>query len=51
MSDKNGKVRLTEAQIRAIETIVSGGERAEIIPARDGVKILRLRLVDVKPEP
>ena len=51
MSDKNGKVRLTEAQIRAIETIVSGGERAEIMPAKDGIRIMRLRVVDVKPEP
>ena len=48
MTDKKSAIRLTEAQIRAIEKIVTNGERAEVLPSRDGVKILRLQLIDTR---
>ena len=40
--------RLTEAQIRAIEATVARGDRAEVVPVKDGIKILRTRREEVK---
>ena len=48
MAETKDKIRLTEAQIQAIERIVKNGDRAEVWPAKDGVKILRLQLVDTR---
>ena len=36
------KLVLTENQVKAIEEILRKGERAEIIPVKDGIKILRV---------
>lgn len=36
------KLVLSEKQVKAIEDIVRRGERAEVIPVKDGVKILRV---------
>jgi hypothetical protein len=41
--------RLTEAQIRAIEATLAKGDRAEVVPVKDGIKILRARREEVKP--
>lgn len=38
----DSKLVLSEAQVKAIEKIVRNGERAEVIPVKDGVKILRV---------
>ena len=40
--------RLTEAQIRAIESVVAMGDRAEVVPVKDGLKILRTRREEIK---
>lgn len=34
--------------IMAIETIISKGDRAEVIPTKDGVKVVRIRREPVK---
>lgn len=39
---------LTEEQIRAAEKVLHKGDRVELIPVRDGVKVLRVRREEVK---
>ena len=34
---------MTSDVIRAIEAILSKGDRAEVIPTKDGVKVVRIR--------
>ena len=34
--------------IKAIEAILSRGDRAEVIPTKDGVKVVRIRREPVK---
>lgn len=46
-SDKK-KYHLTRQQIEAIEKIANGGDRAEIIPVKDGLKIMRVRREEAK---
>lgn len=42
--DNNEKqlIRLTEAEIKAIESVINADRRAEVIPTKDGVKIFKL---------
>lgn len=35
--------KLTKEQIAIIERIVNSGQRAEIIPVKDGVKVVRVK--------
>lgn len=44
------KYKLTESQIRAIENVANRGDRTEIVPVKDGLKILRIRREAVKTE-
>lgn len=39
---------MTDAQVKAIEAILRKGDRVEIIPVKDGVKIVRIRREVVK---
>ena len=48
MSQKRA-YKLTRLQIMTIEAVISAGDRAEIVPVRDGVKILRARREEAKP--
>lgn len=41
--------RLTPEQVKVIEEIVNRGDRAEVVPVKDGLKILRTRRDEVKP--
>lgn len=41
MSEKI-KHKLTKEQIAIIERIVNNGQRAEVVPVKDGLKILRV---------
>ena len=34
---------MDEATIKAAETVLSKGERVELIPVKDGVKVVRIR--------
>ena len=42
--------RLTEQEIKIIEEVLAKGNRAEIIPMKDRVKIIQLIHKDVSPE-
>lgn len=41
MSEKIER-KLTKEQIEAIERVVNRGHRAEVVPVKDGLKILRV---------
>lgn len=41
---------LTPDDIKKIEATVSKGERAEVVPVKDGVKVLRVRREEVNRE-
>lgn len=41
---------LTPKQIEAIETVLRKGDRAELIPVKDGVKIIHIKREEVKPK-
>ena len=43
--------RLTREQIRAIEQVTSRGDRVEVVPVKDGLKLLRTRREEVKIAP
>lgn len=42
------RIRLDEKYIRLIENTLSRGDRMELIPVKDGVKIVRVRREEVK---
>lgn len=41
---------LTPKQIEAIEAVLRKGDRAELIPVKDGVKIIHIRREEVSAE-
>ena len=41
-------ITLDNATVKAVECIVNRGDRAEIVPVKDGVKVLRVRREAVK---
>lgn len=41
--------KLTPEQKRAIESVLAKGDRVELIPVKDGVKILHIKRQEVKP--
>ena len=43
-------LRLNDATIKAIESVVNKGDRVEIVPVKDGLKVLRVRRKIVKTE-
>lgn len=42
--------RLTEQEIRIIEDALSNGDRAELVPLKDRIKIIEVKREDVSPE-
>lgn len=40
--------KLTPEQIESIERVVNKGDRVEIIPVRDGLKIMKVRRETIK---
>ena len=40
---------LTPKQIEVIEAVLRKGDRAELIPVKDGVKIIHIKREEVKP--
>ena len=46
----NEEKRLTEQQKRKIEQTLSKGDRVEIIPVKDGVKIMHIKRQEIKTE-
>lgn len=47
MSGKDER-KLTAEQVELINNVVSKGDRAEVVPVKDGLKILRARREEVK---
>ena len=45
---KQPEYKLTPEQIRAIEATVSRGDRVEVVPVKDGLKILRTKREEVR---
>lgn len=43
----NKKVYLSMANVTAIESVLSKGDRVEVIPVKDGVKVMRVKREDV----
>ena len=43
-----GGFQMTDKAIDAIESILAKGDRVELIPTKDGVKIVRIRREPVK---
>ena len=39
---------MTDSIVQAIETILARGDRVELIPTRDGVRVVRIRRESVK---
>lgn len=43
-------INMTDANIKVIEAILAKGDRVELIPTKDGVKIVRIRREPVKTQ-
>ena len=41
-------MNLTPTAIKAIESILSKGDRAEVIPTKEGIKVVRIKREPVK---
>lgn len=41
---------IDEKTIKAAESVLARGERVELIPVKDGVKVMRVRREEVKDE-
>lgn len=39
---------MDEKTIKAIETVLAKGDRAELIPVKDGVKVIHIKREEVK---
>lgn len=48
MADKNPVSALEPGDLPAINTVLAKGDRVELIPVKDGVKVVRVRREEVK---
>lgn len=39
---------MNDAQIRAIEAVLAKGDRVELIPVKDGVKVVQVKRKEIK---
>lgn len=39
---------MTEAQAKAVEAILAKGDRVELIPVKDGVKVIQVKRREIK---
>ena len=44
----NNPVKLKQSEIRAIEKTLSNGDRVEIVPVKDGVRVVRVKREEIK---
>lgn len=42
--------QISDAEIKAMECILNHGERVELIPCKESIKIIRISRNEVKPE-
>lgn len=45
---KNAKIELTEKQLQAIHRVLEKGERVELIPNKDGVRLIEVKRRNIK---
>lgn len=48
MVSTNEKYKLAAHHIAAVESVLAKGDRAELIPVKDGVKVVRVRREEVR---
>ena len=41
---------MTDAQVKAIEAVLAKGDRVELIPGKDGRKVIHIKRKEVKAE-
>lgn len=41
---------MDEKDIKAIETVLAKGDRVELIPVKDGIKVIHIKRKEVKSE-
>ena len=39
---------MTEAQLKAVEAALAKGDRVELIPVKDGVKVIQVKRKEIK---
>ena len=39
---------MTDAQVKAIEAVLAKGDRVELIPTKDGIRVVRVKRETVK---
>lgn len=39
---------MTDAQVKAIEAVLAKGDRVELIPVKDGVKVIQVQRKELK---
>ena len=39
---------MTDAQVKAIEAVLAKGDRVELIPVKDGIKVIHIQRKEVK---
>lgn len=44
----DNRYKLTEEQVRQIQVVLSKGERVELIPLKDTIKLLQVRRQEIK---
>ena len=44
------RMTMTDAQVKAIEAVLAKGDRVELIPVKDGVKVIHIKRKEVKSE-
>lgn len=42
------KYKLTEEQVKQIQAVLSRGERVEVIPTKDAIKLLQVKRQEIK---
>lgn len=45
---QNVKINMDEKTIEAIKSVLAKGDRVELIPVKDGVKVIQIRRKEVK---
>lgn len=48
MSKERNAKNLQQDDIKAIETVLSKGDRVELIPVKDGIKVMHIKRKEVK---
>ena len=44
------EIKMDEKTIKAIETVLAKGDRVELIPVKDGIKVIHIKRKEVKSE-